>query len=118
MTTSTTEAELLALSQAAMESIFVSHLIKELGVTLDDQRIEIQCDNTATVRLVESELPTLNTKPRHVDMHNHWLRQEAQNGHITVKHTRSAEMIADGLTKALGKEQYRAVIQQLGLEDI
>ena len=100
VTTSTTEAELLALSQAAMESIFVSHLIKELGVTLDDQRIEIQCDNTATVRLVESELPTLNTKPRHVDMHNHWLRQEAQNGHITVKHTRSAEMIADGITKA------------------
>ena len=118
VTTSTTEAELLALSQAAKESIFVSHLIKELGVTLDDQRIQIQCNNTATVRLVESELPTLNTKLRHVDIHNHWLRQEAQNGRITVKHTRSAEMIADGLTKALGKEQHRAVIQQLGLEDI
>ena len=106
VTTSTTEAELLALSQAAKESIFVSHLIKELGVTLDDQRIQIQCDNTATVRLVESELPTLNTKLRHVDIHNHWLRQEAQNGRITVKHTRSAELMADGLTKALGKARH------------
>ena len=52
----------------------MSHLIKELGVTLDDQRIQIQCDNTATVRLVESELSTLNTKLRHVDIHNYWLR--------------------------------------------
>src|SRR5438105_2259475 len=43
VTTSITEAELLAFAQAAKESLFVSRLIKELSVQLDDQRIRIQC---------------------------------------------------------------------------
>ena len=36
VTTSTTEAELLALSQAAKEAFYVSRLITELAVRLDD----------------------------------------------------------------------------------
>ena len=45
VTTSTTEAELLALSQAAKEGQYISRLLKELTVQLDQHRIEIQCDN-------------------------------------------------------------------------
>ena len=45
VTTSTTEAELLALAQAAKESLFVSRLLTELSVRLDDNKIRIQCDN-------------------------------------------------------------------------
>ena len=36
VTTSTTEAELLSLAQAAKEGLFVLRLIKELRVTLDN----------------------------------------------------------------------------------
>ena len=43
---STTEAELLALAQAAKESLFVSHLIKELFIQLDYQYIRILYNNT------------------------------------------------------------------------
>jgi hypothetical protein len=32
VTTSTTEAELLALSQAAKEAMFITRLVKELGI--------------------------------------------------------------------------------------
>ena len=77
MTTSTTEAELLSLAQAAKEGLFVSRLIKELRVTLDNSRINIMCDNQQTIRLVNADIALLNTKLRHVDIHNHWLRQEA-----------------------------------------
>ena len=77
MTTSTTEAELLSLAQAAKEGLFVSGLIKELRVTLDNSRINIMCDNQQTIRLVNADIALLNTKLRHVDIHNHWLRQEA-----------------------------------------
>ena len=52
VTTSTTEAELLALSQAAKEALFVSRLLKELLISLDNHRIRIECDNTQTIRLV------------------------------------------------------------------
>ena len=41
MTTSTTEAELLALSQTTKELIYTSRLLEELSVRLDSSRIQI-----------------------------------------------------------------------------
>ncbi|KAL6152339.1 hypothetical protein ACJQWK_04811 [Exserohilum turcicum] len=114
VTTSTTEAELLALSQVAKEAIFTSRLIKELKIDLPDQ-IEIQCDNQQTIRLVTQEISRLQTKLRHVDIHNHWLRQEVASGRIKVTYTQLAEMTADGLTKALPVNQWQRFLTQLGL---
>jgi hypothetical protein len=118
VTTSTTEAELLALSQAAKESLFVSRLLTELTIQLDDNHIRIQCDNKQTIRLVTAEVATLQTRLRHVDIHNHWLRQEVSRRKIVVEYTPSADMIADGLTKALTHQLHQRFVQQLGLVDI
>lgn len=118
VTTSTTEAELLALSQAAKEGLYVSRLLKELAVKLDDHHIQIHCDNTQTVRLVNDDIARLQTKLRHVDIHNHWLRQEVHKKTIIVKYTPSNQMIADGLTKALAKDGFERFKQQVGLLDI
>jgi len=84
VTTSTTEAELLALAQAAKESLFVSRLLTELSVRLDDNKIRIQCDNQQTIRLVTTDVGQLQTKLRHVDIHNHWLRQEVSANRIAA----------------------------------
>lgn len=43
----------------------------------------------------------LAAKLRHVDIHNHWLRQEVQAGPLKISRVPTAEMPADGLTKAL-----------------
>ncbi|OAQ57457.2 polyprotein [Pochonia chlamydosporia 170] len=118
VTTSTTEAELLAVSQAAKESMFVSRLLKELSIRLDDQTIHIQCDNQQTIKVVNKEIGLLQTKLRHVDVHNHWLRQEVQNKTISVEYMPSSEMMADGLTKALTTQRFRESVARLGLVDI
>jgi len=55
----TTEAELLTLSQVAKESIYVSRLLEELTVQLDNSRIHIQCDNQQTICLVTAEIVIL-----------------------------------------------------------
>ena len=115
VSTSTTEAELLALSQAAKESLFISRLIKELSVTLDDESIRIQCDNQQTLRLVTKELAVLQTRLRHIDIHNHWLRQEVSQGRISPVYTPSAENMADGLTKALQQESFLRFVKCMGL---
>jgi hypothetical protein len=44
--TSTIEAELLALAQAAKESMYVSKLLQKLIIDLNDQIIQIEYDNT------------------------------------------------------------------------
>ena len=117
VTTSTTEAELLALSQVAKEAIFTSRLIQELNIKLPNPTIEIQCDNQQTIRLVTQEISRLQTKLRHVDIHNHWLRQEVARGRIKVVYTKSSHMIADGLTKALPINQWQRFLTQLGLAE-
>lgn len=105
VTTLTTEAELLALLQVAKEALFVSRLLHELQIGLDTRTVTIQCDNKQTIRLVTEEVSRLQTKLRHVDIHNHWIRQEVLAGRIKVEYVQSAEMIADGLTKVLPRSK-------------
>ena len=118
VTTSTTEAELLALSQVAKEALFISRLLRELQIELDARTVTIQCDNKQTIRLVTEEVSRLQTKLRHVDIHNHWIRQEVSKGKIKVEYVQSAEMIADGLTKVLPGSKWEGFLQQLGLVDM
>jgi hypothetical protein len=40
----------------------------------------IYCDNEQTVGIVKKEDERLNTKLRHVDTHQMWVRQEVQRG--------------------------------------
>jgi hypothetical protein len=82
VTTSSTEAELLALSQIAKEGIFMSRLFKALSLELN-QPLRIRCDNRQTLRLFDESVK-LVTKLRHVDIHNHWLRQECKRGAVQI----------------------------------
>ena len=110
VTTSSTEAELLALSQTAKEAIYLSRLLLALTLQLDEP-LTIQCDNV-------QEAAKLQTKLRHVDIHSHWLRQEVQRGTIGLQWQETGKMIADGLTKALSKLRFRKFTEMTGLEDL
>ena len=118
VTTSTTEAELLALSHAAKEGLFMQRLIRELKLATVASPLRLQCDNQQTVGLVMKDDTKLATKLRHVDIHNHWLRQEAKNGMILVEHVYTDEMLADGLTKALKPGKFTEFRQHIGVVDI
>src|SRR6266436_2742762 len=115
VTTSSTEAELLALSQTAKESIYMSRLLKVLSLELDEP-LAIECDNRQTIRLL-AESAKLQTKLRHVDIHSHWLRQEVQRGAITLTWQESKKLMADGLTKALSRGPFDRFIGMIGLEE-
>src|SRR6266567_4471083 len=75
VTKSSIEAELLALSHAATESIWWQRFFKEVGFDTQEKQV-IYCDNTQTIRLLTKSDAELNTKLQHVNIHYHWLRQE------------------------------------------
>lgn len=118
VTTSSTEAELLSMSQLVKEVIAFERLCKELNFMTGSDPITVTCDNQQTLRLLTSEVLKLVTKLRHVDIHNHWLRQEVQKGTIRVKWVPSGEMIADGLTKPLTGQKFLTFRDQLGLTTV
>jgi hypothetical protein len=117
VTTSSTEAELLGLSQTAKEAIYLSRLLHGLTVQLDGP-LTIQCDNLQTIGLLVQEAAKLQTKLRHVDIHSHWLRQEVQRQTIQLQWQATSKMIADGLTKPLGKVLFKNFTKMIGLEDL
>jgi hypothetical protein len=75
----------------------------------------IHCDNKQTIRLVTEDVAKLQTKLRHVDIHNHWLRQEVSRGKIMVAYISTENMLADGLTKSLPANKWENFLNQLGL---
>jgi len=60
----------------------------------------------------------LSTKLRHVDIHNHWLRQEHAERRVVFQWTPTRDMIADGLTKALPRQRHEEFIKLIRLDDI
>jgi hypothetical protein len=65
--TSSTEAEVLALSHAAKEVLWWKRLFKVIQINLGHE-ITIKCDNRQTIRLVTAQVPHLVTKLKHIDI--------------------------------------------------
>lgn len=117
VTTSTTEAELLAISEAGKQLFWWKRLFKAIGYHPDHELV-IHCDNRQTVELLNRTEPEIRTKLRHVDIHHHWLRQEVQAGNIAIKWVPTREMSADGFTKILPRQKHDLFIKMLGLVNL
>ncbi|KAL3704338.1 hypothetical protein TMatcc_010029 [Talaromyces marneffei ATCC 18224] len=117
VSTSTTEAELLALSEAAKQLLWWLRFFEAIEFDPEQGPITIECDNRQTVRaMIKHE--AIQTRLRHVDIHNHWLREKVKNKEINIRWVDTNSMPADGLTKPLLAEKHARFIEQLGLVDI
>jgi hypothetical protein len=118
VTKSSTDAELTAVSSAIGEFMWWQRLFSYLDLVLEgNEIITVLCDNQQTIRLLTKDGP-LNTSLKHVDIHGHWLRQEVRSGAIKIKWITTAEMIADGFTKALSRQKHQEFVKQLNLDDV
>ena len=120
VTTSTTEAELLAISHGAKDTYWWRRLFTAIGLEIGSasRTLSILCDNSQTVDILTKEEPELKTKLKHVDVHHFWLRQEAQAKRMQIEWVPTSRMPADGLTKALTRQKHEDFIKMLGLVDI
>ncbi|KAM3509956.1 hypothetical protein MY10362_000299 [Beauveria mimosiformis] len=116
ITTSTTEAELLALSTTAKEAIALRRLFAHMRVRLPVP-YEIFCDNQQTIRLVVATNERINTRLRHVDLHNLWLKQEYLSGRFKLTFMATKDMPADGLTKNLPKQSFLLWKAHIGMAE-
>ena len=117
VTTSTTEAELLALLHSGKESIWWTTLFNKLGFSTG-QKMTLYNNNRQTIRLLTATEPLISTKLRHVDISQHWLRERTQAGDLHVAWLETNRMIADGLTKLLPPQKHKNFVELLGLVDI
>src|SRR6266566_234545 len=83
VTTSSTETELFAFTEASKEAIAIIRLFVGMRFHLYEDLV-IWCDNKQTIRLVTADILRLRTALRHVDIYNVWARQEVQKGTFKV----------------------------------
>lgn len=117
VTMSTTEAELVSLSNTAKELVWWQHLFKKMSFN-PDHEIVLHCDNTQTTGLMQKENPAFTTKLHHIDVSQHWLRECVQSGLSHIQWVPTNEMLVDGLTKPLLRQKHERFIKILGLCDI
>jgi hypothetical protein len=117
VTTLTTEAKLLALSQTARKYIYISRLFEALTLKLNEL-LEIRCDNSQTIKLLTEESAKLKIKLRHVDVHNHWLRQKITEQNINLLWEFLQRILADGLTKPLSPAKFAKFVALLQFDGL
>ena len=114
---STTEAEYIALVQAAKESIWIQRLLHELGYgNMVTGSNVIYGDNQGSIALANN--PEYHARTKHIDIQYHFIRECVQNNKIDLKYCPTADMVADGMTKALARERHLDLLAKMGVGEI
>lgn len=100
---STTEAEYMAMAAATQEAIWLRNLQNELFS--HTHTITIYGDNKSALMLSE-KTTTFHPRTKHIDIKHHFIRDEVTNGTVQFTHTRTEDMTADTLTKAISAAQH------------
>lgn len=111
---STTEAEYMALSEAAKECVYLRRLLREIGVKeLTD--ISLFCDNNSSIEL--SENPTFHARSKNIDIRHHFIRELLKRKKLVLRHVSTDKQIADMLTKGLPKPKHEWCVRNCGMRE-
>lgn len=111
---SSTEAEYMALAEAAKESSYLRIMLQELRLCGLDC-VTVCCDNRGAKCLAEN--PVFHGRMKHMDVRHHFVRQAVTDGIVSIESVSTNEMPADVLTKSLPKPKHLKCIESLGVRE-
>ena len=109
---SSTEAEYIALTQAVKESIWTQRILRELGRDVKNGNV-IHEDNQGAIALAHN--PEFHARTKHMDIQYHFIRNCVQDGTIQLRYCPTIDMVADQLTKPLGRAKHVDLIARMGV---
>jgi len=109
---SSTESEYMAILHTLKEQIWLLRFLKEIGYDISDQNI-IYCDNQSAIALAHN--PEHHARTKHIDIQYHFVRNYVEDGATRLEYCPTEDMVADGLTKALGPERHRKLAKLMGM---
>lgn len=112
---SSTEAEYIALSMASQEAVWLSRLLKNVGVK-QEEPILIYEDNQGAIEL--SRKPKFHNRTKHIDIAHHFIREKVKDKVIYVKYCETEQMLADIMTKPLSKVLFEKFKDKLGVKEV
>ena len=114
---SSTEAEYMALTEAAKETTYLRCFLKEVGILSSDAKpTNVFCDNQGAQELMRN--PVHHARSKHIDIRHHYVREVFEKGDLEVEYITTTEMVADVLTKALLGPSHRRCLKELGIVNL
>lgn len=84
-----------------------------LDIGLENEPIEVFCDNKATIALIKNG--AISSKSKFIDVSYHYVRDVVEKGAIKVDFVPIENMLADPMTKGLSNEEFKCHIKNMGV---
>jgi hypothetical protein len=95
---SSCEAEIMALSEAAKEAVYLSNFISDLGYPAS-QEVELKTDNSAARDLAYN--PEHHERTKHIERRHFYIRELVEEQRLVVPYVKTNDNLADFFTKPL-----------------
>ena len=110
VTKSSTEAELVGLSNVATQVVYIMNLLKAQGYTMPPAII--YQDNMSTMAMIANGSATAKLT-RHINIRYFWVKDNVERGEVCIQYMPTEDMVADVLTKPLQGHLFRRLAQRL-----
>ena len=121
VSTSTMEAEYMALSAECKQAMWIRNFLKELNrisyIDRNNHTLKIYENNEKIIKQIQN--PQIHDRFKHIDIAYHYVRERKEFNDIDVKYINTKKMIADGLTKPLAKnafENFRSMLELVNVD--
>lgn len=106
------QAEFRGIAKGITEVLWIRKLINELGYT-QDRACQLYCDNKETISIFEN--PIQHDRTKHVEVDQHFLKENLENNTISIPFVKSKEQIVDILIKVVDTKVFEATLYNLGV---
>ena len=86
--------------------VFIQNLLLSIGFEIG--QVPLFGDNKGSICLAKD--PQDHQKSKHISVRYFYIRQRYEEGRIDIKYVKTAEQLADAMTKALLKEQHERLV--------
>lgn len=111
---STTEAEYIAVSEAACDQIWLADLLRDAEL-LDEPASPLFLDNKGAADVIKAE--NITRRSRHIEIRYHLIRDLVEKGEIDIRLIPSADNKADGLTKPLPAPPFKEFRASINMQN-
>ncbi len=113
---SSVEAEYMASSHAAREALSWKSFLYGLGYhDILKTPLTIYSDSQGSIALTKN--PEHHSRTKHIDVQHHFIRELVLNQKIVYEYKPTDVMVADMLTKVIGRDQHKHLVNMIGIGD-
>ena len=94
---STTEAELIAVVEAAKEALYLKRLLCDLG--FEHESIDVRCDSQSAIHLAENL--AFSSRTKHIEVRESFLVAMDEDKQVCLRKVHTKDNAADMFTKTL-----------------